>query len=138
VEEDLRRIAPKRLRCIGWLHRCGGGGLAQDRAQAVALYRLAAAQNFDGAQNSLGFMYYHGMGVAKDFAKDFAENDAEALRWHQLAAAQGNAWAMYWVALCIEKGRGVPKNKAEAIRWHRRAQAAGCSDAANAVRRLGV
>ena len=61
---------------------------------------------------------------------------AEALRLFQLAAAQGQPHALFDVADCHEKGRGVPKNKAEAIRWYRRAQAAGNPDAAAALQRL--
>ena len=113
---------------LGWLYEDGLGGVAQDYAQALALYRLAAAQNLDGAQYSLGSMYYQGCGVAQDYA--------EALRLYQLAAAQGHPYALYWVALCHEVGQGVRKNKAEAIRWYRRAQAAGHPDAAAALQRL--
>ena len=113
---------------LGCLYRQGLGGVAQDDAQALALYRLAAAQNFDGAQCILGFMYDYGLGVAEDVAS--------ALRWLQLAAAQGHPEALYRVAYCHEHGRGVRKNKAEAIRWYRRAQAAGQPDAAAALQRL--
>ncbi len=65
--------------------------MARDDAQAVALYRLAAAQNLDDAQYSLGYMYYDGIGVAQD--------DAEALRLYQLAAAQGHPVALFNIAL---------------------------------------
>ena len=113
---------------LGLLYQDGEGGVAQDDAQAVALYRLAAAQNFDGAQCDLGFMYGNGHGVAQDHA--------EALRLYQLAAAQGHPVALYNVAHFHEHGRGVRKNKAEAIRWYRRAQAAGYTDAAAVLQRL--
>ena len=100
-----------------------------DNAQAVALYRLAAAQNFDWAQYSLGGMYYQGHGVAEDLA--------EALRLYQLAAAQGHPVALFNVAVFHELGQGgIRKNKAEAIRWYRRAQAAGNPDAVAKLRRL--
>ncbi len=75
---------------LGQLHHCGQGGVAADCAQAVAFYRLAAAQNLDGAQWHLGYMYDHGFSVAKD--------DAEALRLYQLAAAQGHREALSDVA----------------------------------------
>ena len=119
---------------LGWFYHDGFGGVARDYAQAVALYRLAAAQNLDGAQNSLGNMYDKGQGVARD--------RAEALRWYQLAAAQGNpaqghSDGLFYVALCHEVGRGGVRNsKAEAIRWYRRAQAAGEPEAATALQRL--
>jgi len=115
---------------LGWLYYSGEGGVAQDYAQAVALYRLAAAQNFDDAQRRLGHMYDEGLGVAQD--------DAEALRWYQLAAAQGLGAALFNVAVYHEEGEGIRKNKAEAIRWYRRAQAAGYPEAANALLRLRV
>ena len=76
---------------LGDLYRFGRGGVAQDYAQAIALYRLAAAQNLDGAQSILGHMYSMGYGVAQD--------DAEARRWYQLVAAQG---------YCIRVGRLYP------------------------------
>ena len=92
------------------------------------MYQLAAAQNFDEAQNSLGIMYDDGRGVAID--------SAEALRWRQLAAAQGYPWALYWVATCHETGWGAAADVAEAIRWYRRAQAAGNTYAADKLQKL--
>ena len=82
------------------------------------------------AQNQLGLMYCSSFGVARDHA--------EALRWCQLAAAQGHPAALYNVAFCHEKGYGVRWNKAEAIRWYRLAQAAGDPDAAADLQRLCV
>ncbi len=113
---------------LGELYEDGAGGVARDHVRAVVLYRLAAAQNLDRAQLSLGIMYYYGDGVAQDYA--------EALRWFQLAAAQAMHLGLSWVAGCHKFGRGVPENKAEAIRWYRRAQAAGCPDAADELQRL--
>jgi len=115
---------------LGLFYRWGEGVIAHNYAQAVALYRLAAEQNLDWAQCSLGYMYFRGLGVAQD--------DAEALRLYKLAAAQGHPHAMYDVAACYEEGRGVRNNKAKAILWYRRAQAAGDPYAADALRRLSA
>ena len=115
---------------LGGLYLWGVGGVARDIAQAVALYRLAASQNLDGAQDALGHMYDQGLGFIVD------EDDAEALRFFHLAAAQGHPWALLNVALFHEHGRGDRKNKAAAIRWYRRAQAAGNPQAASALQRL--
>ena len=60
-----------------------GEGVAQDYAEAVRLYRLAAAQGHSDAQVGLGVRLHNGQGVAKD--------RAEAIRWYRLAAAQGQA-----------------------------------------------
>jgi TPR repeat protein len=107
------------------------GVVAQDHVQAVALYRLAAAQNLDKAQWILGDVYEIGSasgGVAQDCA--------EALRLYKLAAAQGHRAALDSVAQCYEFGRGVRKNKAEAIRWYWRANSAGHPRALHALRKL--
>ena len=62
-----------------------GQGVAQDFAEAVRLYSLAAAQGHAYAQLSLGLMFENGEGVAQD--------TAEAIRWYRLAAEQGHAGA---------------------------------------------
>ncbi len=113
---------------LGGFYEVGSGGVAQDYAQAVALFRLAAAQNFDDALCALGHMYAKGFGIAQD--------RAEALRLCQLAAAQGHPTALFNVAVSHEFGLGVPKNEAEAIRWYRRAQSAGHPKAADALQGL--
>jgi TPR repeat protein len=106
----------------------GAGGIVRDRAQAIALYRLAAAQNFDDAQYRLGGFYGYGIGVD--------QNHVEALRLLQLAAAQGHRLAMFLIAALYEYGEGTRKNKAAAIRWYKHAQAAGHPNAAFALLRL--
>jgi hypothetical protein len=72
----------------------GAGGFVHDDTQALAFYRLAAAQGLDAAQFDLGHMYYHGRAVAQDYA--------EALRLFQLAAAQGHPLALSWLVYCHE------------------------------------
>ena len=63
-----------------------GHGVAQDYAEAVRLFRLAAAQGHAIDQHNLGCMFDHGQGIAQD--------KAEAIRWYRLAAAQGLANAI--------------------------------------------
>jgi uncharacterized protein len=70
---------------VGACYKFNYGGVAQDYAEAVRLYSLAAAQGDADAQNNLGLMFEYGHGVAQD--------RAEAIRWYRLAAAQGNAAA---------------------------------------------
>ena len=62
-----------------------GHGVAQDYAEAVRLYRIAAAQGHADCQYCLGYMFRDGLGVAQD--------DAEANRWFRLAATQGHPGA---------------------------------------------
>ena len=56
-----------------------GAGVAQDWAEAVRYYRLAAEQGQVDAQVSLGLCFECGEGVAQDWA--------EAVRYYRLAAA---------------------------------------------------
>ena len=70
---------------VGRCYNFGWGGVAQDYAEAVRLYSLAAAQGYAYAQVKLGLMFENGTGVAQD--------TAEAIRWYRLAAAQGCAFA---------------------------------------------
>ena len=74
---------------LGLFYRYGLGGVVMDFTRALMLYRLAAAQNLDTAQWSLGFMLKYGVEVAQDPAK--------ALEWWQLAAAQGHPNALYYI-----------------------------------------
>ncbi len=60
-----------------------GRGVAQDYAEAVRWYWLAADQGDAVAQNHLGFMYNNGRGVARDTAL--------AQMWFYVAAVKGNA-----------------------------------------------
>jgi hypothetical protein len=71
-----------------------GQGVAQDHAEAVRWYRLAAAQGVAYAQYNLGFMFKNGRGVAQD--------DAEAVRWWRLAAAQGHVIAQFKLSVMFE------------------------------------
>jgi hypothetical protein len=105
----------------------GYGGVAQDYAEAVRLYSLAAAQGHAVAQSNLGLMFENGRGVAQDYA--------EAVRLYSLAAAQGNADAQVGLGVMFENGRGVAQDTEEAIRWYRLAAEQGDGDE-YAIRRL--
>jgi len=128
ARESARNRSRYGQEMLGHFYLLGLVGLAVDYAQAFAFHQLAAQQNLDAAQNSLGYMYWRGLGVVQD--------RAEALRWFQLAAAQGHPAALSWIADFHEYGWGVRKNKAEAIRWYRRAQAAGHHEATAELQRL--
>ena len=113
---------------LGLFYEFGVGGVAQDDAQALALYRLAAAQNLDEAQFSLGRKSNYGCVSVQENAK--------ALSLFKPAAAQGHPHAMMLVGEFYSCGLGVRRNQVEAIRWYRRAQAAGDPHAAAALERL--
>jgi hypothetical protein len=102
---------------VGRCYDEGIGGVALDDAEAVRLYRLAAAQGHLDAQFRLGIMFEYGLGVAQD--------KAEAIRWYHLAAEQGHVDAQYCLGDMFDHGRGVAQDKAEAIRWYRLAAEQG-------------
>jgi len=97
---------------------------AGDYATALKEFRPLAAQGHVLSQNNLGAMYFDGRGVPQD--------DAEAVKWYRLAAAQGIekppffarillfkkpfAIAQHNLALMYHAGRGVPQDYAEAKR----------------------
>ena len=58
---------------------------AEDYATALREWRPLANQGLASAQYNLGVMYDNGRGVPQD--------DVEAYKWWNLAAAQGNAFA---------------------------------------------
>ena len=65
---------------LGWMYATGQG-VAENYAEAVRWYRLAAQQGQARGQNGLGVMYEHGFGVSENYVMAFA--------WYNLAAAQG-------------------------------------------------
>lgn len=69
------------------------------------------------AQNSVGALYDHGLGVD--------ESDSEAAHWYSLAADQGLPLAMRNLAGMYAGGYGVPFDKDQAIYWYDKAAEAG-------------
>ena len=59
----------------------------------------------------LGYMNAVGYGMQK--------NEAEAIKWYKLAAAQNDPTAQFNLGKAYYTGAGVPKDEAEAIKWFR-------------------
>lgn len=72
-------------------------------------------------------VYFNGRGVTQD--------DAEAVKWFRLAAAQGNADAQSNLGTMYGNGQGVAQDYAEVVKWFRLAAAQGNAAAQN---NLGV
>ena len=90
---------------------------AAEKAAAEKAERNAAEQGDAEAQYSLGWNYYHGEGVVKDYAL--------AVWWYRKAAEQGHSGAQNSLGVCYGKGEGVVKNYAEAVKWYRKAAEQG-------------
>jgi TPR repeat protein len=69
------------------------------------------------AQNSVGALYDHGLGVDED--------DATAAHWYQLAAEQNLPLAMRNLANMYSGGHGVPYDEALAESWYEKAARMG-------------
>ena len=65
------------------------------------------------AQFELGYIYYNGKGVPKDYA--------ESAKWYRKAADQGDAAAETMLGIMYSVGEGVSKDYAEAVKWYRKA-----------------
>ena len=55
-------------------------------------------------------MYTEGKGVPQD--------DAEAVKWHRMAAEQGHPAAQCCLAIAYSAGNSVPEDHAEAVKWY--------------------
>ena len=83
-----------------------GDGVAEDKAEAMKWYRLAAAEGNARAQYSLGGMYDDGEVVSQD--------SKEAVKWWRRAARQGYGEAQYSLGIMYETGAGGEKNQVHA------------------------
>ena len=61
------------------------------------------------AQNTLGTLYYNGVGTHQDFET--------AHKWYKLAAEQGNTISQLNLGLSYATGKGVIKNDVYAYMW---------------------
>lgn len=96
-------------------------------AQGLEILTSLANKGDAEAQVVLGNSYAAGGGgVLRD--------DAEAVRWYALAAAQGHMKGQLYLGQMYRDGRGVPKDEARALEWLRKAEAQG--EAAARVERL--
>ena len=90
---------------------------AGDFPTALAVLKPLADAGNPSAQNNIGRMYYDGKGVP--------ENDAEAVKWFQLAADKGHPTAQFNLGAAYEYGNGVQQNIEEALRWYGQAAKQG-------------
>ena len=102
----------------------------KDYAQALQLFRKAAAQGNSGGMYNLGWMYENGFGVARDYT--------QAIGWYQKAADLSNPPAIYSMGVLYADGLGVPRDKTKAQVWLQRAADLGYTDANAAIAKLNA
>ncbi|OLE75483.1 MAG: hypothetical protein AUG74_03225 [Bacteroidetes bacterium 13_1_20CM_4_60_6] len=94
-----------------------------DQGKAADLYQKAADQGYADAQNNLGWLYEHGVGVPKDLGK--------AAELYQKAADQGYAGAQNNLGWLYANGQGVTKDFGKAAELFRKAADQGNARAQN-------
>lgn len=72
-----------------------------------------AEKGLASAQYNIGWLYYNGRGVDKDYG--------EALKWFQKAADQGNVEALMSIGFMYLEGYGVKQDYVEAQKWLQKA-----------------
>ncbi len=80
---------------------------------AYKCYKMSAEKGNANAQYNLGFMYYNGYGVLKDYKKAF--------KWYTKAAQKGNSKAQTDLGIIYIYGNGVLKDMKMAKYWIKKA-----------------
>ncbi|MBI5443761.1 MAG: sel1 repeat family protein, partial [Deltaproteobacteria bacterium] len=91
-----------------------------DYAKAFEWYTKADAQHVATSANSIGALYYRGLGVKQDAA--------EAVRWFRKAAEAGAGVGAINLAGRLLSGEGVAEDAVEARLWFEKAAAATGTD----------
>jgi len=86
-------------------------------ATAMRALRRPAQQGDPLAQNNLGYLYEHGLGVVR--------SDADALAWYARAAESGLPVAQFNLATMYLRGKGIPPDAKAAVKWFSAAAASG-------------
>jgi TPR repeat protein len=100
---------------------------AQRYDDARMLFLRAAGAGNDDAMTLVGYLYFFGFGVSKDYG--------QAREWFEKGVAAGNRTAMYNLAGIYRDGYGVPQDFVQARKWYEKAAAAGD---ATAMTSLGI
>lgn len=91
-----------------------GNGVQEDHTKAVALYTKAALGGSVHAQYRLAYGY-------KDGEDGFEKDQALAIVYYKLAAAQQFSFAQFDLAECYEKGISVQQDLKKALKWYLKA-----------------
>ena len=80
-----------------------------DYATALREWTPLADKGNARAQNAMGSMYTHGLGVPKD--------DNTAVKWYRLSAENGEKRGQFSLGLMYAMGKGVPLDLKTALKW---------------------
>lgn len=71
------------------------------------MYKMAAEQGHDQAQQTVGYCYHNGYGISPD--------SESANYWYAKAAEQGNDAAQFNLGINYYNGDGVPQDYSSAV-----------------------
>ena len=94
---------------------------ASEISKDYRLTKKSAEQGDASAQYDLGYMFYYGQGVEKNYK--------EAFKWYKKSAEQGDASAQYSLGFMHFWGQGVEKNHKEAFKWYKKSAEQGNASA---------
>lgn len=93
----------------------------ESKAQSEKPSPKSLTRGLAEAQNVMGWSYYHGNNVKKDYE--------EAFKWFQKAANLGEASAQFNVGMMYAAGTGVKQDLTEAAKWYKKSAEQGKSSA---------
>ncbi len=112
-----------------------GLGMRAHLEKGRALLAEAAERGSLLAQYDLGMLYFHGYGMSDETTGYIKQNYEEAVRWLHMAAAQGDALALYYLGVCAEAGNGTEKSAEKAFSLYRASAERDCLWAKTALGR---
>jgi len=90
---------------LGWMHH-KGLGVEQNYKTAIKWYEMAANQDNEDAQHTLGNLYRNGEGKKDAVTKDLNK----AMYYYKKASNNGFSYSMFTIGIMYEKGEGVDKS----------------------------
>ncbi len=112
LEEERIRLGPSRTDLVDCFNEALRAEEAGNYAEALRLYKQAAAQGHAGAQNNLATLYNNAQGVEQSYDL--------ALKWYERAALRDNGFAMLNLGKVYHYGRGVSVDKQKAKEWYKK------------------
>jgi len=100
---------------LGWMHH-KGLGVGQNYKTAIKWYEMAANQDNEDAQHTLGNLYRNGEGKKDAVTKDLNK----AMYYYKKASDNGFPYSTFTIGVMYEKGEGVNKSIKNATKWFKK------------------
>lgn len=129
VEQNTQQTEPSSTNSANDIAQRANDLNSQGRyTEAFPLVIQLAEQGNVSWQGLLGYLYYEGQGVTKDYTR--------AVYWFRKAAEQDDVNAQYSLGVMYKEGRGVARNNNKASYWFKKAAEQGNANARTALNKL--